>query len=173
MTQELFIVATVLRPHGRNGEVRLQLETDHPDTLLNSSRIYLGNAPGDPVAVERSRMHKGAPLLKLEGIDTIDAAKGLKGTPVCLPRDELAPLQSGEFFLHDLVGLDVVDHKGDAVGTTEWIMETGGTPVLVVTARDDEEILIPFSPDAVDGVSLEDRRITLADLPGLLEINRK
>jgi ribosomal 30S subunit maturation factor RimM len=52
-------------------------------------------------------------------------------------------------------------------------METGSTPVFVVTAADDEEFLIPFSPDAVGDVSLEDKRITLSDLPGLLEINRK
>ena len=71
MNQELIIVATVLRPHGRKGEVRLQLETDHPDTLLNSSRVYLGEEPGDPVSVEAVRMHKGTPLLKLSGIDRV------------------------------------------------------------------------------------------------------
>ena len=118
-------------------------------------------------------MHKGAGLLKLAGIDSIDAAKALRGKVICLPKDELPPLESGEFFLHDLVGLDVVDHNGDEIGSTEWILETGGTPVLIVTTPDGEEIMIPFSPDAVGEVSLEENRITLADLPGLLETNRK
>jgi 16S rRNA processing protein RimM len=173
MTQELIIVATVLRPHGRHGEVRLQLETDYPDTLLNSARIYVGIEPGEPAAVEGLRMHKETPLLKLAGIDTIDAAKALRGKAICLPKDELAPLESGEFFLHDLVGLDVIDHNGDEIGNAEWILETGGTPILVVTAPDGEEFMIPFSPDAVGDVSLEENRITLNDLPGLLDINRK
>jgi 16S rRNA processing protein RimM len=173
MTQELIIVATVLRPHRRHGEVRRQRQTDHPDTLLNSTRIYIGNEPGEPAAVEGIRMHKGAGLLKLAGIDSIDAAKALRGKVICLPKHELSPVESGEFFLHDLVGLDVVDHNGDEIGSTEWILETGGTPVLIVTTPDGEEIMIPFSPDAVGEVSLEENRITLADLPGLLETNRK
>jgi len=173
MTQELIIVATVIRPHGRYGDVRLRLETVHPDILMKSSRVYLGTDAEAPAEVEKIRMHKGAPLLKLSGIDSIDAANILKGKAVCLPKEDLAPLQSGEYFLHDLVGLNVFDHKGDEIGKTRWIMETGATPVLVVTARDGEEILIPFSPDAVDDVSLEENRLTLADLPGLLEINRK
>ena len=173
MTQELIIVATVLRPHGRYGDVRLQVETDHPDILMNSSRIFLGNEPGEPAAVEKIRTHKGAPLLKLAGIATMDAASALKGKAICLPKDELPALESGEFFLHDLVGLDVVDHNGVEIGITQWIMETGGTPVLVVTAQDGEEFMIPFSPDAVGEVSLVENRIILADLPGLLDINRK
>ncbi len=149
------------------------METDHPATLLKSTRIYIGDEPGEPATVEGIRMHKGIGLLKLAGIDTIDAANALRGRTICLPKDELPPLESGEFFLHDLVGLDVVDHNGDEIGSTEWILETGGTPVLVVVAPDGEEIMIPFSPDAVGEVILEENRITLADLPGLLEINRK
>ena len=173
MTQELIIVATIIRPHGRYGDVRLQLETDHPEILMNSSKVYLGNDPGEPATIEKIRTHKEAPLLKLAGIDSMDAAHALKGVAISLPKDELPPLESGEFYLHDLVGLDVVNHNGDEIGVTQWIMETGGTPVLVVTAPDDEEFLIPFSPDAVGDVSLKEKRIILADLPGLLEINRK
>ena len=112
-------------------------------------------------------------MYDVSGIDSMDAANALKGVAISLPKDELPPLESGEFYLHDLIGLDVVNHNGDEIGVTQWIMETGSAPVLVVTAPDDEEFLIPLSLDAVGDVSLKEKRITLADLPGLLEINRK
>lgn len=168
MSLDLYIVARILRPHGRNGEIRLNPQTDHLDILLGTKRVFLGLDEGIPVQVERIRMHKNTPLMKIAGIDNITSAETLRGKDVCLPRAELAPLEDGEYFLHDLVGLKVMDHEGALIGNVEWIMETGGTPVLVGEGELGE-FLIPFSPDAVGEVDLEKGLLRLNHLPGLLE----
>lgn len=173
MNQELITVAEILRPHGRKGDLRLRLHTDHPETLLEADRVFVGRDQIEPVGVEKIRLHKDIYLMKLMGIDTIDDAEGLRGFPVMLPRHELVPLEEGEFFLHDLVGLNVLDRKGADVGRTVSIMETGGTPVLVVDSRDHGEVLIPFSGQSVDRVDLENGLLYLKDLSGLLELNTK
>ncbi len=169
MSLDLYIVAKILRPHGRNGEVRLHPQTDHLDILLGSKRVFLGLEEGLAVQIEKMRMHKSTPLMKIAGIDDISSAETLRGKDVCLPREELAPLEEGEYFLHDLIGLEVMDHEGALIGNVEWIMETGGTPVLVGEGESGE-FLIPFSPDAVGEVDLEKGLLRLNYLPGLLEL---
>lgn len=168
MPLDLYIVARILRPHGRNGEVRLRPQTDHLDILLGSERVFLGLDSDTPARVEKMRMHKDTPLMKIAGIDDIGSAETLRGLDVCIPREELAPLEEGEYFLHDLVGLKVLDHEGTLTGSVEWVMETGGTPVLVCEGQSGE-FLIPFSPNAVSEVDLEGGILKLNNLPGLLE----
>ena len=173
MIQDLITVAEILRPHGRKGDLRLRLHTDHPETLLGAERVFIGQDHPGTFVVERIRLHKDGYLLKLEGINDINAAETLRGQAVRLPGDELAPLEEGEYFFHDLVGLDVLDHEGTLLGRTVSIMETGGTPVLVVAGGEHGEVLIPFSPASVEKVDMESGRLHLTDLPGLLELNVK
>ena len=178
MSLEIFPIAQIIKPHGRKGEVRLRLHTDHPETLTGAKKIHLCADPDDPPEVkprdvEAVRKHHGVFLMKIGGVDDIPAAQSLRNWYVCLPREGLVPLGHGEFFLHDLVDLEVRDHLGNSIGRTSWIMETGGTPVLVVRGEEGEEILIPFSSGTVGEVDLDRKLLMLIDLPGLLEINRR
>ena len=167
--KDLFIVAEVLRPHGLRGEVVVRPFTDHLETLTSAARVYLGLEALTPVDVESIRLHKGNPLLKLAGIHNMDDALALKGQEICLPREELIPLEEGEYFLHDLVGLTVLDHLGNEVGPIERIVETGGPPVLTGPGPDGEEFMIPFAPGTIDEVDLEGGTIRLINLPGLVD----
>lgn len=167
--KDLFIVAQVLRPHGRRGEVVLRPTTDHLQTLTGAARVYVGQEASEPVEVEGIRLHKGDPLLKLAGVRDRDEALALKGKEICLPREELTPLEEGEYFLHDLVGLTVLDHLGKEIGQVERFVETGGPALMAVTAPDEKELLIPFAKGTVDDVDLEKGTIKLVDLPGLID----
>ena len=169
MPLDLFIVAEVLRPHGIRGEIVLRPQTNHLETILNAPEFYLGQEGRGPIRVQGVRLHKGAPLLKLEGVDSMDDARALAGQPLCLPRHALRPLSDDEFFLHELVGLAVRDWEGHLVGNVEWILETGGAPVLVGTRSDGREFMIPFASGTVLEVDLQKRALRLANLPGLLE----
>ncbi len=107
-------------------------------------------------------------MLKLAGVDDMDAAEALRGREICLPREELRPLAKDEYFHHDLIGLAVVGPGGEPLGTVDWIMETGARPNLVVQGPRGE-LLIPFSPDAVGEIDLGAGKLHLLPLPGLLE----
>jgi len=114
-------------------------------------------------------MHKGNPLLKLAGVVDRDGAFALKGQMICVPREELIPLEEGEYFLHDLVGLILLDHLGNKVGPVENTLDTGGPPILTGPLPGGGEFMIPFAPGTVDEVDLEKGTITLVDLPGLID----
>jgi len=167
--KDLFIVAQILRPHGRRGEVVLRLHTDHLETVTGARQVYLGQESIEPVKVEGIRLHKDRPLLKLAGIDDMDAALALKGRMICRPKEDLEPLDDGEYFLHNLVGLTVLDHLGRKIGTMEAFVETGGPVLMAVPGLNGRELLIPFASGTVDEVNLEEGTITLVDLPGLIE----
>lgn len=166
--KDLFIVARVLRPHGLRGEVVLYPLTDHLETLTGATGFYLGLESSELVHVENIRLHKGRPLLKLEGIDDMDSAASLRGKEICLPREKLVPLQEDEYFLSDLLSLTVLDHLGGEVGPVEGFVETGGPQLMVITGQDGKEMLVPFASGTVDEVDLDKGTITLVDLPGLL-----
>ena len=98
-----------------------------------------------------------------------EEAFALKGQMICVPREELIPLQEGEYFLHDLVGLILLDHLGNEVGPVEEIMETGGPPILTGPLPDGGEFMIPFAPGTIDEVDLNGGTIRIVDLPGLID----
>ena len=167
--KDLFIVAEILRAHGLRGDLVLRPLTDHLETLTSAAQIYLGQEASEPLTVQRIRLHKGNYLLKLEGVDDMNGAIALKGQMICLPREELTPLKEGEYFLHDLVGLSLLDHQGVEIGPVERIVETGGPPVLAGSRPEGGEFMVPFASGTIDEVDLEGGTIRLADLPGLID----
>lgn len=167
MSRDLIIVAEILRPHGRRGDVVLRPLTDRPETLMGAAHLYLGLDASAPTGVDRIRLHKGAPLLKLTDTDSMDQAHALRGQVLCLPREELAPLEEGEYFLHDLVGLAVVDSSGSPLGPVNWVMDTGGAPVLMIPAPSGGEMMVPFAPGTIEDVDLDAGVIRMAALEGL------
>jgi 16S rRNA processing protein RimM len=141
------------------------------ETLTRADRVYLGQNADQPVAVESIRLHKGNPLLKLEGINDMDSAQAMKGVEICLPPEKLSPLEEGEYFLHDLIGLTVMDHLGKRVGTVEGIVETGGPPVITVAGSDGRRFMVPFASGTIEDVDLGKGTIRLINLPGLVDEN--
>lgn len=175
MSRNMIIVAEIIKPHGIRGEVVLRLHTDHPETVTGAEELYLGADAMNPVKVEAARMHKNRPLLKLENVDSIEKATELRGEFLYLPDDRLRPLEDGEYFLHDLTGLTLLDSTSKILGTVEWIMETGGPPVLVGTFAPErsgepgKEFMVPFSSGTIEEVDLEAGTIKISDLPGLID----
>ena len=167
--KDLFNVAQILRPHGIRGEVVLRPLTDHIETLTGAARLYLGQDASEPVFVEGIRFHKNNPLLKLQGVNDRDGALALKGQTVCVPKEDLAPLDEGEYFLHDLIGLTVMDHLGSEVGPVEHILETGGPPLLTGPGSSGKDFMVPFASGTIDEVDLEKGTIRLVNLPGLID----
>jgi 16S rRNA processing protein RimM len=166
---DLYIIAEILRPHGNRGEVAVRPLTDHLPTLTGAARVYLGQTQEKPVKVLNVRIHKELPLMLLEGINNIGEAQSIKGQVLCLPREELLPLQDGEFFLYDLIGLTLLDHRGETAGRVQRIIETPGPPLLAGETAKGKPFMVPFTHGTIKEVDLEKKTITLVDLPGLID----
>lgn len=161
------MVGRVLRPHGIRGELRVEILTDYPERLPLHRVLYLGTEP-TPHRVEHVRFHKGGALIKLAGCDDRTTAEKLRGQWVQIPFEAAVPLEEGEYYYFQLVGVEVFTSQGELLGTVAEVVDTGANDVYVVRGPRGE-VLIPAIEEVVRELDLEARRMVVEVLPGLLE----
>lgn len=160
-------VGRVTKPHGVHGEVRVELLTDRPERFGWLEAIYVGERDPRRVGVVSARQHGAFVLLKLDGYSTRTEAELLRNELLQVPEDEAIPLEEGEYFLHQLLGLAVVTEDGRDLGRLTSVLETGANNVFVIQGLQGE-VLVPDIPDVVMAVDIDGGRIIIRPLPGLL-----
>ena len=160
-------IGRVIKPHGVQGEVRVELMTDVPERFKWLKSVYVGERNPRRVAVESVRFHQEFVLLKLAGYPTRTEAEALRDELLQVPEEEAIPLEEGEYFLHQLLGLEVLTESGQSLGRLTDVLETGANNVFVVSGGDGEH-LSPDIPDVVQEVDVDGGRIIIRPLPGLL-----
>jgi 16S rRNA processing protein RimM len=115
---DLVLVGRIARTHGIRGHVIVNPETDAPAERFVEGRVLQLEMPGrsEPMTIESVRFHQGRPIVGFSGVDTMDAAEALLGAELKLPEAELPPLPAGTYYRHDLVGCEVRDTTGQAIG---------------------------------------------------------
>ena len=134
---ELLVIGEVLRPHGVRGELRVRVLSRHPQHLKSLRYVYLANgvnAVRERVEVGNLRFNKAYALLKLAGVSNRNQADELRGKLVICDLSQLPPLDDGEYFLFQVVGMRVVA-DGVAVGKVREALETGANDVYIVDRR--------------------------------------
>lgn len=160
-------VGRILRPHGVRGEMRMEILTGYPERLRLHRVFYLG-PQARPYPVEAVRFHQGAALIKLAGCDDRNTAETLRGLLVQIPLEDAVPLEEGEYYYFQVVGVEVFTDGGELLGRVVDVLDTGANDVYVVRGPRGE-ILIPAVEDVVRELDLTARRMVIVPLPGLLE----
>ena len=160
-------VGKLRRPHGVRGDILMDILTDFPERLLPGITLYVGETH-QPVEVLKCRLHSGAMLLTIEGYSTPEGVGELRNQVVYVRTADRPALPEGEYYHHQLLGLDVVSDTGVALGTVAEILETGANDVLVVRPPVGPEVLLPLIDPVVLAVDLEARQIRVHLLPGIL-----
>ena len=140
-------LAAVAGAHGIKGEVRLKLFSDSAENLGRYNLLYVGG-------VERRLMNvreagKGA-VARIEGISDRGAAEALRGSLLEIDRTALPPLEEGEYYYADVIGLPCVDREGQAVGTVVSVENFGAGDLLEVQVANGKTSLIPFKSGMAD-----------------------
>ena len=142
--------------------------TDHPERFQQDLTVYIGGAA---VVVERVWYHKGQPIFKFRGVDSISAAEALAGQDVCVPASERFRLPEGEYYYSDLVGCRVCEtDANEPIGTVTGWQNIGGPVLLEI---DGGEILIPYAQAMLESIDLENRRIVVRLPEGLKGLNEE
>lgn len=156
-------IGVIVAPHGTRGEIRMQLWTQFPEHLNEITAVYLGEEQ-KPRHLRRVNLAKGAATLSLQGIANREAAETLRGKVVRIDREQAAPLEDGEFYQFELLGLQVETEDGKPVGTLVEIIETGANDVYVVRDEDGKDTLFPALKDVVPVINLETRTMIVRPL---------
>ena len=155
----------IVTTHGLKGEMKVLPWVDSPDILCEFDRCRIGGAE---YKIEACRIQKSCNLLKVKGIDTVEAAQVLRGKMLYVDRRDLK-LPKGRYLVQDLIGLTVVDaDTGETYGTLTDVSQTGANAVYHM-ATDKGEILIPAIPDVVVEINLKQDVLRLRPMKGLLD----
>ena len=168
--EDLISIGRVVKTHGIRGQVKVLLYSGSCDGLLSLLEIYFRDAAGvtTRMRIDAVTAQNRALLMKLEGLDSIDDARGWVKSEVMVPRSSLASPSEGEYYWFQLIGLKVLDEEENGYGTVREIMETGSNDVYVAR-RGEREFLIPATREVVRSIDLEAGVIVIRPLPGLFD----
>jgi len=186
------VLAHLLRPQGRKGEVLAELFTDFPERFEDQKRVFLA-APGFDGEQAKARQaevvafwlpvgkNEGRVVLQFAGIDTISDAETLAGQDVLVPHEERVPLGDESVYISELIGCTVYNGRVPVgvVEDVQFAMTADGgrrlddaAPLLAVTSAKGDEVLIPFAKAFLVAVNTEAKRIDMKLPDGLIEVNR-
>jgi 16S rRNA processing protein RimM len=168
----LLLVGKVIRPHGLGGLLRIWSYAESERTFLNSGKVFLSLASGEPreYRVVSVVPHKNALLMRLEGLSTLNEAESCRNAAILIEKTGLEREGEGEYFWHELIGLEVYLNTGEFIGTVKRIFATGSNDIYVVQ-KEKKEVLIPAIHDVVQEVDLAGKRMIISEMEGLLDLN--
>ena len=148
-------LAAVAGAHGVRGELRLKLFTNSAENLKHYQTVFIGDAERK---LESVRSGPSGAVVRVEGIGDRSAAEALRGSLVEVDRSALPPLEEGEYYHADLIGLACVDREGRELGSVVAVENYGAGDLLEVEAGGGKIFLIPFKPGIAE---LDGERIVL------------
>ena len=188
--REFLTIAKVLRAHGLKGFVEAKSLTDFPERFKPGARVYGSSydlSQKEPsgsedaqknlenqaleLILEKAKAKGKNLLLKFEGVTSRGEAENLKGRFLQVPSNEAVPLPKDTYWYHQIVGLKVFTLAGEFIGEITDILKTGSNDVYVISpeGRGKKEILVPATIEVVKEVDLENKRMVIEPLPGLLD----
>jgi 16S rRNA processing protein RimM len=191
-TPSWIVLAQLLRPQGRKGELLAELLTDFPERFEGHGRVFLAPA-GFSGAQEEARSvevtsfwlpvgkNEGRIVLQFAGIDSISNAEAIAGLEVIIPAEERLPLDDESVYISELVGCTIYDGAA-IVGVVEDVQFpstpdggrrlTDAAPLLAVRSPEGDEVLIPFAKAFLVAMNTDAKRIDMILPVGLVEVNR-
>ena len=159
------VIGKIVAAFGLKGEVKVVPFTDFPERFKELGEVYIGSeAAGRMRSIESVRLHKGSVLIKFEGIDDITAAENLRGAEIRIRESDLVPLEEGSYYIHDLIGLDVLTTEGENLGKVTEVL-TGPAQDVYVTER----AMIPAVKEFVVSIDLQKKQIVVNPIEGLVQ----
>ena len=166
---EYVAVGQLRRPHGVRGEILMSVWTEFPERLQSGVQVFLGEAH-QPVHIRSVRSHGDGLLLAFDEYFSREEVGLFRNTLVMVRTDDRPLLEEGELYIHQLLGLAVVeDDSGRPLGTLVEVLETGANDVYIVKDQHGVDLLLPAIESVIVAIDLPNRQIRVHLLPGLLE----
>ena len=140
-------LAAVAGAHGIRGELRLKLFTDSIDNLKRHAVVFVGDGERK---LESVRAGAAGAIARLSGVSDRSAAEALRGSLVEVDRSTLPPLEEGEYYHSDLIGLECFDAAGNLIGRVTSVENYGAGDLLEIETADGKRALVPFKPGIAD-----------------------
>lgn len=168
--EDLLRVGVISSTHGIRGEVKVFPTTDDVNRFSQLKKVILDTGKEQiPLKIENVKYFKQFAILKFKGYDNINDIEKYKGKDLFVTREDAVPLEKDEFFICDLIGCTGINEDGVVVGCLTEVMQTGANDVFVFKRENGKEVLVPYIDQCVKDVNLDEKKISLALLPGMME----
>ncbi len=169
--EELLRVGIISSTHGVRGEVKVYPTTDDPERFLDLDEVLLDAGREQIVLkITNVKFFKNMVILKFKGYDSINDIEKYKGRDLLIRRDQAVDLDEDEYFITDLVGLQVVTDEGVNLGVLKEVMPTGSNVLFFVQQENGKELLIPAIKECILDVDLEQGIMKIHLMDGLLDL---
>ena len=167
---DLVALGKVVRSQGREGHLKLRLYEKGP-TRFKCARVYLSRGDEvEPYGIESLTVDRNATILKLAGVDTLDAADALAGREVLVAESDFPDPGEDVFYDFQVIGSRVRTRDGTEIGRVAAVLDAGGSLLLVVR-RGDREVYVPFTEPICVSVDRGAREVVIDPPDGLLDLN--
>lgn len=164
-------VGVITSTHGLRGEVKVYPTTDDKNRFKELKTCLLDTGKKKiTLEIERVRFFNQYVILKFKGIDDINEIEKYKGKDLLISREDAVKLEENENFIPDLIGLDVVTDEGSHFGKVTDIMQTAANDIYVIAGDDGREYLFPSIKECILQVDLEQNRVIVHIMEGLLDL---
>lgn len=172
--EDLLQVGVITSTHGVRGEVKVFPTTDDPARFKKLKQVILDTGKEQlNLEVAGVKFFKNMVILKFKGIDNINDVEKYRQKSLFVTRENAVKLKKNEYFIADLIGLQVETEEGEVLGVLDEVLQTGANDVYVIKADGADDLLIPAIKDCVKNVDVEAGKMQVHLLPGLREINQK
>lgn len=158
---DFLVLGKLRRAHGVKGEIPLEVYTQLLELLVPGSHVFAGE-DHQPLTIESTRWKTDLLLLKFKEISDRTEVSALTNDLVYVKTDQLPPLEKGEYYFHELIGLNVYTQDGEYLGILMEVLETGANDVYLVQNDAGEEILIPAIEQSILEIDLNQEKMIVA-----------
>lgn len=167
--EQMLQVGVITATHGIRGEVKVYPTTDDATRFDDLKRVILDTGKQQiPLEIQSVKYFKQFVILKFKGIDNINDIERYKRCPLLVSREDAVDLEEDEYFIADIIGMEVYTEDGAYFGVLKDVMETGANDVYVIGSKDHGEVLLPAIKDCILAVDEEAEKITVHLMEGLL-----
>ena len=167
--EQLLQVGVMSSTHGVRGEVKVFPTTDDVKRFKKLKKVILDTGKEQlPLEIEGVKFFKQFVILKFRGIDNINDIEKYKGKRLLVDREHAVKLKKDEYFIADMIGMDVFTEDGELFGALKDVMETGANDVYIIEMSDGKEVLVPAIKQCILDVDIENRKMVIHLLEGLV-----
>ncbi|GKX31721.1 ribosome maturation factor RimM [Vallitalea longa] len=167
---DYFNIGKIINTHGIKGAVKIIPLTDEPKRFELLEYVYIDSKKKlQKYTIEDIRYFKNLVIIKFKELEDMTSAEALKESIIKIPRELALPLEDDEYYISDLIGIEVSTDDGEDLGNIKDVIRTGSNDVYVIEADDKKEILIPALKQCIKEVDMENKTMVVSLLEGLID----
>lgn len=167
--EDMLQVGVITQTHGVRGEVKVFPTTDDVNRFKKLKQVILDTGKETmPLEIQNVKFFKQFVILKFKGIDNINDIEKYKRCSLYVTREHAVPLEEDEYFIADMIGMEVCTEDGNIFGTLKDVIETGANDVYVIENAEHGEVLVPAIKECIRSVDIEKGQMMIHLMDGLI-----